>query len=135
MYKTKNIKYKKNLIAVAYFFNKTPAQRINFLTKKNLFFQIAQMHHPKNHVIKKHYHKKFLAKVNKYSEFLLILNGKIKVNFFTKKNKKIISIVLKKNDMLLIFDQAHEFKVLEKVNMIEVKQGPFNPNNYKVLLK
>ena len=36
------------------------------------------------------------------------------------------SKILKKNDIIILNNGGHGFKVLENVEMIEVKQGPYN---------
>ena len=37
--------------------------------------------------------------------------------------------------MVLLLTGAHGFKVLEKLEMIEIKQGPFTVNQDKIRLK
>tara|TARA_A100001011_G_C13664622_1_gene577083 strand:- start:212 stop:337 length:126 start_codon:yes stop_codon:yes gene_type:complete len=39
---------------------------------------------------------------------------------------------LKKRDMILLITGSHGFEVLEKVEMIEVKQGPFSQKKDKI---
>ena len=44
-------------------------------------------------------------------------------------------MTLNKKDMILLMSGAHGFKVIEKVEMIEVKQGPFKEKQDKIRLK
>ena len=68
------------------------------------------------------------------SELLILFSGKLKVYFY---KKKIFykSIILRQKDMILLLSGAHGFKVLEKLEMIEVKQGPFTGDKDKIKLK
>ena len=58
-------------------------------------------------------------------EVLIILNGKLRVDFYDNK-KYLFSKIIKKNDIIILNSGGHGFKVLETVEMIEVKQGPYN---------
>ena len=45
---------------------------------------------------------------------------------FTQNLKKyLFSKVIKNKSILILIDGAHGFKVLEKIEMIEIKQGPY----------
>ena len=69
---------------------------INFFTKRNFLQQVAFMYHPKGHTIKPHIHKKNTRTIKGTSEVLIILNGKIKIDFFTQK-KNIYLVKSQKN--------------------------------------
>ena len=45
------------------------------------------------------------------------------------------SVILNIKDMILLLAGAHGFKVLKKIEMIEVKQGPFKERQDKIRLK
>ena len=67
------------------------------------------------------------------SELLIIFKGKLKVYFYNK--KKIAKTKILKRDMVLLITGAHGFKVLEKLEMIEIKQGPFAGDKDKIRFK
>ena len=69
------------------------------------------------------------------SELLIIFSGKLKVFFYNKKKIRVKSVILNKKDMILLLAGAHGFKVLKKIEMIEVKQGPFKERQDKIRLK
>jgi hypothetical protein len=107
---------------------------VKFLTAPSLNLQIGTMSHKKNHEIKPHLHKDFLRKIYKTTEILIINSGELKVNFYDKKLKFVKSIVLKKNNIALLIEGAHGFKVNKNCNFIEIKQGPFLINKDKKLI-
>ena len=84
------------------------------------------MCHPKKYKIHPHFHLNKKKTIKNMSEFLIVFKGKLKVNFYNKNKKKFKSIILKKRDMILLITGSHGFDVLEKVEMIEIKQGPFS---------
>ena len=55
-----------------------------------------------------------------------ILKGKLRVDFYSDKEKYLFSKIIKKNDIIILNSGGHGFKVIEAVEMIEVKQGPYN---------
>tara|TARA_B100001167_G_C16509963_1_gene185185 strand:+ start:91 stop:495 length:405 start_codon:yes stop_codon:yes gene_type:complete len=132
MYKIKKIYDQKQIIALVFKFNKKKFKGIKFLTNKNLPFQIGLMSHPSKYKIIPHYHK-IIKRLNKsMSEFIYIISGKLKVDFYNKKRILFKSTLLTTKDMILLIKGGHGFKTLSKTEMIEVKQGPFNNNKDKV---
>lgn len=99
---------------------------VNFLTPKNLSHQIGFIKHKKKHIIKPHKHFKNIRRIEYTSEVLIIMKGKLRVDFYSKKEKYLFSKIIKKNDIIILNNGGHGFKVLQDVEMIEVKQGPYN---------
>ena len=99
---------------------------VNFLTPKELSHQVGFIKHKSKHVIKPHKHYKNIRRIEYTSEVLIILSGKLRVDFYNNKEKYLFSKVIKKNDIIILNNGGHGFKVLETVEMIEVKQGPYN---------
>ena len=59
------------------------------------------------------------------SELLIIFSGQLKVFFYKKNNLRSKSVIINKKDMILLLSGGHGFKVLKKLEMLEIKQGPF----------
>src|SRR5260370_7515876 len=51
--------------------------------------------------------------------------GKVRVDFYTQRQEYRKSRVLGAGDVILLIAGGHGFEVLEEVNMVEVKQGPY----------
>jgi mannose-6-phosphate isomerase-like protein (cupin superfamily) len=59
-------------------------------------------------------------------EVLFIKSGKVKVNFYDdQQNYLNKSTILEEGDVILLAYGGHGFEVLEDLEMIEVKQGPY----------
>ena len=121
----KEIKYQGQTLAlIIKNFNKNK-KGIKFFTPNKLSQQVAYMYHKKKHVIQPHLHKKRLKKIYDTNEVLIILDGKMKVDFFTTKKKYLKSEVLNKNNIIILMKGGHGFKIMKDCKFIEVKQGPY----------
>ena len=69
------------------------------------------------------------------SELLIIFSGQLKVFFYDKEKQRAKSVILNKKDMILLISGGHGFKVTKKIEMLEIKQGPFIGEKDKVRLK
>ena len=105
---------------------------ISFFTKNADNQQIGFMSHPKNYLIKPHKHQKRETKIFITSEVIILQKGKLRVDFYDTKKKYLFSIVVKKNQIIMLVHGGHGFKVLEPVKMLEIKQGPYVNNKDKI---
>lgn len=56
--------------------------------------------------------------------------------FFYSNNKKVnVKKKLEKNDIILLLQGGHSFKVLKKISLIEIKQGPYSASKDKKIIK
>jgi len=105
---------------------------ISFFTKDVSNQQIGFMNHPKNYIIKPHKHQKRETKIYLTTEVIIIQKGKLRVDFYDTKKKYLFSVVIKKNQIIMLVHGGHGFKALEPVKMLEIKQGPFVSNKDKI---
>ncbi len=109
---------------------------VNFITKEDNLMQVGFLNHKKNHIIKSHIHSRSRRIINYCTEVLLIEKGKLKIKFYDLKNKDIKKDkILKSGDIIILFKGGHGFKILEKTQIIEVKQGPYLNQKDKKLIK
>lgn len=98
---------------------------IHFFTSNDLSQQLAFMRHPAGKVIDPHVHKPVSRNVHFTQEVLLIKRGRLRVDFYNNDQEYLESRVLEEGDVILLATGGHGFEVLEEVEMIEVKQGPY----------
>jgi mannose-6-phosphate isomerase-like protein (cupin superfamily) len=98
---------------------------IRFFTPNNLSQQLAYMQHPAGKVIGAHFHNPVPRIVSFTQETLFIKRGRLRVDFFDHQQVYLESRELKAGDVILLIKGGHGFEVLEELEMIEVKQGPF----------
>ena len=98
---------------------------IHFFTPNDLSQQLAYMRHPAGKVIDPHVHNPVSRNVHYTQEVLVIKKGKLRVDFYDDNQTYLESRVLEEGDVILLSTGGHGFEVLEEVEMIEVKQGPY----------
>lgn len=118
------IKNKENLLAIIISadFKK---DGIHFFTSNDLSQQLAYMHHPKGKKIEPHVHNPVPRQVQYTQEVLFLKKGKLRVDFYNEIQEYLESRVLNSGDVILLATGGHGFEVLEEIEMIEVKQGPY----------
>lgn len=98
---------------------------IHFFTPDELSQQLAYMHHPMGKIIQPHVHNPVPREVIYTQEVLFIKRGKLRVDFYNDQQEYLESRVLETGDVILLITGGHGFEVLEEIEMIEVKQGPY----------
>ena len=98
---------------------------IHFFTPNDLSQQLAYMRHPAGKVIDPHVHNPVSRNVHYTQEVLLIRKGKLRVDFYDDDQHYLESRMLEEGDVILLATGGHGFEVIEEIEMIEVKQGPY----------
>lgn len=98
---------------------------IHFFTPNDLSQQLAYMRHPAGKVIDPHVHNPVARSVQYTQEVLFIKKGKLRVDFYDSSQQYLESRILLAGDVILLATGGHGFEVLEEIEMIEVKQGPY----------
>jgi|TARA_B110000438_G_C15775780_1_gene633974 hypothetical protein len=118
--------YKKKLMALIVRGKYRKKKGITFFTPNESTQQFGYMKHKKEYIIKPHLHKKRMTKIYYTTEVILILKGILRVDFYTQTKKYLFSKVLKDKDIIMLVSGGHGFKVLKNLEMLEIKQGPYN---------
>jgi mannose-6-phosphate isomerase-like protein (cupin superfamily) len=105
---------------------------INFFTPNDYSQQLAYMSHDAGKEILPHVHKKVQREVLYTQETLFIRKGKLQVDFYSEEQGYLESRILERGDVILLVKGGHGFKVLEDLEMFEVKQGPYAGDEDKI---
>ena len=98
---------------------------IHFFTPDELSQQLAYMRHPTVKIIEPHVHNPVVREVQYTQEALFIKKGKLRIDFYNNQQEYLESRILEAGDVILLVTGGHGFEVLEEIEMIEVKQGPY----------
>lgn len=118
------------------------SEAINFLTPDSFGMQIAYMNRAKGDIIQAHIHEPVERNLIGTQEVLYIRKGKIRVDFYESDQTYVSSYLLETGDLMLLNVGGHGFEIIDDVEMIEIKQGPyvegkdktrFNPKSNKRL--
>jgi mannose-6-phosphate isomerase-like protein (cupin superfamily) len=104
-------------------FNK---EGVTFFTPDHLSQQLAYMRHPPGTDITPHTHNRISREIHFTQEVLVLKKGRMRVDFYDRNQVYFESYILEGGDIILLCEGGHGFKILEPVEMIEVKQGPFS---------
>lgn len=124
------VKNRKKLLATIIRNNYTSAG-IDFITPAEYSQQVAYMHHQTGKVIDAHVHNPVHRSIVMTQEVLFIKKGKLRVDFYDDDEQYIESRILEAGDVILLVSGGHGFTVIEEVEMIEVKQGPYSGDGDK----
>jgi mannose-6-phosphate isomerase-like protein (cupin superfamily) len=118
------ITYHHQLLAliVSHQFNKPG---IHFFSPDDLSQQLAYMRHPAGKIIQPHVHNPVPREVEYTQEVLFIKKGRLRVDFYNDQQDYLESRLLEAGDVILLVTGGHGFEVVEEIEMIEVKQGPY----------
>jgi len=100
-------------------------QGIHFFTPGELSQQLAFMRHPVGKVIPPHVHNPVAREVHYTQEVLFLKKGRLRVDFYDNAQQYLESRILEAGDVILLATGGHGFEVMEEIEMIEVKQGPY----------
>ena len=124
------IKKKDQLLAIV-IKNDYDCEGVDFITPNDYSQQVAYMHHPAGKNIDAHVHNIVSRNVVMTQEVLFIKKGRIRVDFYDIYKDYLESVVLDAGDVILLIAGGHGFKVIEEVEMIEIKQGPYSGDKDK----
>lgn len=125
MGQVEEVKKKDRLLAMI-IRNNYKCEGIDFITPNEYSQQVAYMHHPTGKIIDAHVHNMVHRNVVLTQEVLFIKKGILRVDFYDEYEDYLESRELLAGDVILLISGGHGFKVIEEVEMIEVKQGPYS---------
>ena len=111
------------------------ADGVQFFTPEDFPQQMGFIAHKKGTLIDPHIHKIITREISLTQEVLIIKKGKIRVDFYDSQQKYFDSRTLVPGDVILLAGQGHGYEVLEDIEMIEIKQGPYLGKDDKIRFK
>ena len=124
------IMHKDSLLAIIVYGN-YKKEGISFITPNDFSLQLGFMTHPAEYVIKPHMHHPVRRETVGTQEVLIIKEGAILIEFYSYEREYLESRKLSKGDVILLVSAGHGMTTLEPTTMIEVKNGPYRPEEDK----
>lgn len=104
----------------------------HFFTPGDLSQQLGYLNLPAGQVIAPHTHAVSPRTVTRTQEVLVLLAGRLRVDFYATKQTYLESRVLEPHDAVLLVAGGHGFEVLTPVEMLEIKLGPYQGPSERV---
>jgi mannose-6-phosphate isomerase-like protein (cupin superfamily) len=98
---------------------------IKFFTPHESSQQLAYISHPTGETIQPHIHNSIDRTVQHTQEVLFIRKGKLRVDLYNNQQEYLESCFVESGDVVFLIEGGHGFEVIEDVELIEVKQGPY----------
>lgn len=122
---------KKNKLLAMIIRDDYECEGVDFITPDEYSQQVAYMSHKAGKSIDAHVHNLVHRNVVLTQEVLFIKKGKLRVDFYDEYEDYQESCILEAGDVILLISGGHGFTVIEHVEMIEVKQGPYTGDQDK----
>jgi len=96
-----------------------------FFSPSNSSLQFGLLAHQAGFVEAPHYHKPIERTISDLQQMLVVQRGVVAVDFFDEQGNRFREVVLRAGDGILLVHGTHAVRVLEDMQCISVKQGPF----------
>lgn len=96
-----------------------------FFSPAESSFQFGLLAHEAGFVEAPHYHKAVTRTINDLQQMFVVQRGVVAVDFFDERGTRFREVVLRPGDGILLVHGTHSVRVLEDMQCISVKQGPF----------
>jgi hypothetical protein len=100
------------------------ATETTFFTESNEPMQLGVIKHKAGYIETPHTHRRIEVKAE-IQQMLYITSGKLAVDFFDDSGSKIGEVTLTVGDTILLMYGGHAIRVIEDVECLSVKQGPY----------
>lgn len=88
-------------------------------------FQFGLLAHGAGFVEPPHTHKPVARQITDVQQMFVVQRGVVAVEFYTDAGARFHEVVLRAGDAILLVHGAHSVRVLEDMQCLSVKQGPF----------
>lgn len=103
----------------------TSVEETTFFSPAESSFQFGLLAHQAGFVEPPHYHKPFTREINDLQQMFVVQRGVVAVQLFSDSGDLLREVVLRPGDAVVLVHGAHAIRVIEDMQCISVKQGPF----------
>jgi len=103
----------------------TWVEETTFFSPPESSFQFGLLAHEAGFVEPPHYHKPFTRTINDLQQMFVVQRGAVAVQLFSDDGERLREIVMHPGDAIVLIHGVHAIRVIEDMQCISVKQGPF----------
>ena len=103
----------------------TQVEKTRFFSPSSSSFQFGLLAHQAGYAETPHLHRPVKREIDDVQQMFVVQRGVVAVEFYTNEGKKFHEVVLKAGDAINLVHGAHAIRILEDMQCISVKQGPF----------
>lgn len=103
----------------------TRVEKTTFFSPAESSFQFGLLAHNAGFVEPPHYHHPFTRQITDLQQMFVVQRGVVAVELYGDDGKLLREVVLHAGDAIVLIHGVHAIRVLEDMQCISVKQGPF----------
>ena len=100
-------------------------EKTRFFSPPESSFQFGLLAHKAGYQEPPHYHQEFERNVKDLQQMFVVQKGVVGVQLFDDSEKLLKEVILNVGDAIVLIHGAHAIRVIEDMQCISVKQGPF----------
>ena len=105
-----------------------------FFSPAESSMQFGLLAHPAGYVEDPHHHRRVPRQIEDVQQMVVVQSGVIVVGFYDDSGQKFKEVTLHQGDAIVLVHGAHDIKVVEDMQCVTVKQGPFMGIEFDKLL-
>jgi hypothetical protein len=103
----------------------TRVSQTTFFSPPESSFQFGLLAHEAGFVEAPHFHREIKREISDLQQMFVVQRGVVAVQLYSDDKKLVKEVVLRAGDAIVLIHGIHAIKVLEDMQCISVKQGPF----------
>ncbi len=114
----------------------TIVDKSRFFSPAESSFQFGLLAHEAGYQEDPHYHQEFERSVKDLQQMFVVQRGVVGVQLFDDDGRLLREVIMNPGDAIVLIHGAHAIRVIEDMQCISVKQGPFLGDAFdKVLIE
>jgi hypothetical protein len=105
-------------------------EKTTFFSPPESSFQFGLLAHEADFFEPPHYHRPFPREINDLQQMFVVQRGIVAVQLYTDTGEMFCEVTLKAGDAIVLIHGVHSLRVIEDMQCISVKQGPFLGTDY-----
>lgn len=103
----------------------TRVEKTTFFSPADSSFQFGLLAHEAGFVEAPHYHKAVTRTISDLQQMFLVQRGAVVVELYSDQGSLLREIELRAGDAIVLIHGVHAIRVLEDMQSISIKQGPY----------
>jgi hypothetical protein len=103
----------------------TRVEKTTFFSPAESSFQFGLLAHSAGFVEPPHFHKPVARSISDLQQMFVVQRGVVVVELYTDEGKPLREIEMRAGDAIVLIHGVHAIRVLEDMQCISVKQGPY----------
>src|SRR3990170_8474495 len=103
----------------------TTVQQTTFFSPPASSFQFGLLAHKAGFVEPPHYHKPLTRTITDLQQMFVVQKGVVAVELYSDEGRLLREVIMYPGDAIVLVHGAHAIRVIEDMQCLSVKQGPF----------